>query len=75
MVLKLQDLFRIMYDTYEGWKAKATINNKVRTIEQIRVLDPVRKNILVLTISIYMNQDVFFFKLIKIHACEQKAKT
>ena len=35
-----------IYDTYESKKSKATINNKVRAIEQIFVLDPVNGNIL-----------------------------
>ena len=41
LALKLHDLSWIIYDTYEGWKSKTTIDNKVRAIEQIFVLDSV----------------------------------
>ena len=38
----MHNLFWIIYDIYEGWKSKATINNKVREIKQVYVLDPVK---------------------------------
>ena len=41
LVLKLQDLFWILHDTYGGSESKTTIHNIVRAIKQIFVLDPV----------------------------------
>ena len=40
--LKLHDLFRIIYDLMRVRNPKTTINNKVRAIEQMFVLAPVK---------------------------------
>ena len=41
LVLKLHDLFWIIYDMIVG-NQKETINNKIRAIEKMFVLDPVK---------------------------------
>ena len=66
LVLKLQDLFWIQYDTYEGWKSKNNYNT-VGTIEQICVLDPVKENIYDILYEFLLNIRMISTKLISLY--------
>ena len=47
LVLKLCNLLRIIHDTMRVVNQKTTTNSKVRALEQLFMLDPVRFNTLV----------------------------